>query len=361
MSPYWLRFLQCSRRIADTQKEFPSIWKNPNLWNAIKYLSGLAVPVVSSLYPPSPLIPFPPQVVTAGLIATIYMITWDTKMDWGMNFVGQSPQRSRLYPKWMYTYIFVTNAAFRFGWVLTLLPVMWLGCNWDDKTDAGAACDVLPSKDFIIFVASLIEIIRRAQWSLLRCEHEHLTNNSRFRAFCWIPPLVTQDAESPSFRRRGTLRQYSGPLGASLLGDDKLKQPTVKPKSDLKVIKKEANKGSISSGTLTSRVLVAPTSNGNTCVTVSSQMWPGVIISNTNEDPEVQKEMQPEASVLGEPSATFSSEVDFKETTVGESNVFISSKVDAKDLSGESNSTQHLSGSDLETEIQGSERRMDQA
>lgn len=311
MSPYWLRFLQCSRRIYDTQKEFPILWQNPNLWNAIKYLTGLAVPVVSSIWPG-----LTPQVLTASLIATTYMIVWDTKMDWGCNFLGQSPQRMRLYPSWFYTYIFFTNAAFRFGWVLTLLPVMWLGCDWGDDS---ATCDILPSKDFIIFIASLIEIIRRGQWSLLRCEHEHLTNNSRYRALCWVPPLVIEN--QPRLQRRGTLSEYGSPrskklspttenssvasgrpseargLGAPLLPNDQLNRLTLarEPASfsgPPPLLASETHNGSTASGFSGPAYEKVPANNieenkGSGYVSVSSQMWPKIA---TSQSAEVQKD-----------------------------------------------------------------------
>ncbi|KYF49734.1 SPX domain-containing protein, partial [Toxoplasma gondii ARI] len=43
--------------------------------------------------------------------------------------------------------------------------------------------------NLLILVISLMEICRRAAWIVVRLEHEHLSNSSKYRAVLWVPPL----------------------------------------------------------------------------------------------------------------------------------------------------------------------------
>jgi hypothetical protein len=58
------------------------------------------------------------------LVATIYSLTWDYVMDWGL-FRGSLPGRKILrdrlkYPHEVYYFSMVTNFILRFSWVLTI-------------------------------------------------------------------------------------------------------------------------------------------------------------------------------------------------------------------------------------------------
>jgi len=79
------------------------------------------------------------------------------------------------YPRMLYL-VFATNNFFmRLTWAFsTLTP--------SDSSDLYL--------EVVFFVLSGVEIYRRAQWSVIRLENEHLRNPSKFRVIDWVPPLV---------------------------------------------------------------------------------------------------------------------------------------------------------------------------
>ena len=58
--------------------------------------------------------------------------------------------------------------------------------------------------NIVVFVVAFLELYRRSQWLLLRVEHEHLTNRSKFRTLCYVPLL------GPAEEKKGTKRSSSG-------------------------------------------------------------------------------------------------------------------------------------------------------
>lgn len=105
------------------------------------------------------------------IIGTVYLYTWDVKMDWGL-FDQKAPKEYRflreelVYPvKWYYVAI-AKDLILRLGWTLNI-----------SLTEIGG----IPP-DITALVLAPVEIFRRFIWNFYRLENEHLNNCGEFRA-----------------------------------------------------------------------------------------------------------------------------------------------------------------------------------
>ena len=108
--------------------------------------------------------------------STVFSYGWDITMDWGLMRTlpngGRTFLRPKiLYPSWFYYFAAITNLFLRFLWIMTLF-------NYSED---------LKDSQLIPFLMSLFEILRRAQWSLLRIENENVNNFERYRNILQIP------------------------------------------------------------------------------------------------------------------------------------------------------------------------------
>lgn len=99
----------------------------------------------------------------------MYCLIWDFYMDWGLLRSQEKGKRylrpQLLYPTWFYYYAMVSNAIMRFFWILGVIPFS----------------DGINKSQLILFIQSLVEGFRRAQWSLIRIENENVNNFERYR------------------------------------------------------------------------------------------------------------------------------------------------------------------------------------
>ncbi|KAF4658552.1 hypothetical protein FOZ61_005541 [Perkinsus olseni] len=181
--PYWFRMMQCLNRWWETRE-------TRHLWNFGKYTCGNIMVVVTAI----PLSDFPYfSVYTERLIwvfvyclSSMYMYCWDVGMDWGIvsfsttDHTGTFLSREHMLPRWMYGAAAFTNLIGRTTWALTLMPAHTVL-----KSPVGS--QVLRT------VVAGMEIMRRAQWFIIRCEFEHLTNASKYRSLLWVPPLISKE------------------------------------------------------------------------------------------------------------------------------------------------------------------------
>ncbi|PHJ23470.1 g-protein associated signal transduction, partial [Cystoisospora suis] len=152
-----------------------------HLLNSGKYIAGMLVIFCNSVpWEAFGVLPYSMCMiwVYSYMLGTLYMFSWDVKVDWSLmpdpdHFVRTG---KRLYPLWMYRSIAVGNLIGRLTWAMTLMPPT----SFNSDTVGG---------NLLILVISLIEILRRAAWTLLRLENEHLSNSSKYRAMLWVPPL----------------------------------------------------------------------------------------------------------------------------------------------------------------------------
>ena len=170
--PYVFRFLQCLNRYYYTKETFP------HMYNAGKYASGILVvvcfynPFVENKSAKTALW------ILSYLVATIYMMCWDIGMDWGLIKLESrlKLRKKQTYPLPMYMIAVVSDIILRFGWTLSILPIHFL-----ENTDLNV--------DILLVMVSLLEISRRAQWTIFRVENEKFSNIEKYRQVDFVPKL----------------------------------------------------------------------------------------------------------------------------------------------------------------------------
>jgi hypothetical protein len=173
LSPFIIRLFQCLNRYYYTKMAWP------HLGNALKYTGGIAYNTFSWLYANNKELYYY-EFLIIGLVANSYMLFWDLYMDWNLirsfkknNFFLRD---KIVYPKWMYYTAVFTNSILRFTW-LTSLPT------------ANNFIALYISDEMKVFYLSILEIMRRTQWSLYRIENENTNNPEKYRAVLEIPEL----------------------------------------------------------------------------------------------------------------------------------------------------------------------------
>jgi len=188
--PSWFRLQQCIRRFYDAPRG--SNERLTHLLNAFKYfLSLLAIVLaavfnyttvdfsVISLWEPGKIVWF-----TVLVCSTVYGYTWDILMDWGL--LERSPdahwmfpwrlRKHRIYPyKAFYFFAAAFNLVGRVAWAFTIVPHGVFG--------------KLPRAVSTTTMAA-IEVLRRAQWSLLRLENEYTSNAANYRSVKDVPMML---------------------------------------------------------------------------------------------------------------------------------------------------------------------------
>lgn len=172
--PFWLRLLQCIRRVIEEKNAMQAL-------NGLKYFSTVVALVMRSLYDiarqnGSPATTFwrIMAAATSG-ITTIYNTYWDIVMDWGLL---QMNSRNR----WLRDKLLISNkAVYAIAIVLNiLLRLVWMQLVLDFN---------LPflHRNAMIAVVACLEILRRGIWNFFRLENEHFNNVENYRAFKTIP------------------------------------------------------------------------------------------------------------------------------------------------------------------------------
>lgn len=169
--PYVWRFLQCWNRFYYTREWFP------HLVNVGKYSFGILTVTVTYFEPQMEPTNTRALLIIIFVLGTLYMMTWDTMMDFGFRrFFTAAGRKQCMYPRWMYIYVSVCNIVLRFTWALTLIPKSWLVNKY------------LQVEVLLLFVC-LLEILRRGQWTLLRIENEKFSNIEKYRNEDFVPKM----------------------------------------------------------------------------------------------------------------------------------------------------------------------------
>ncbi|GJV02081.1 SPX and EXS domain-containing protein [Tanacetum coccineum] len=176
--PYWIRVLQCLRRLLEGHDSTQAL-------NALKYFSTIVAVVARTIYVQRPGVTLKIIAASTSGFATIFTTYWDIVNDWGLLCKNSEnpwlrdklilPNRS------IYFIAMVLNVILRLAWMQTVL----------DFHDAS----FLHRNALIAIVASL-EIIRRGIWNFFRLENEHLNNVGKFRAVKSVPlPFSHEDED----------------------------------------------------------------------------------------------------------------------------------------------------------------------
>ncbi|KAL5582253.1 hypothetical protein UlMin_014695 [Ulmus minor] len=169
MVPYWIRSLQCLRRLIEEKDYMQAV-------NGLKYVSTLIAVAMRTCHDLKKGMTWRILAATSSGIATIFGTYWDLVIDWGLlcrNSKNRWLRDKLLLPnKSVYFVAMAVNVALRLAWMRTVLGF----------TEA----PFLHRKALVTIVACL-EIIRRGIWNFFRLENEHLNNVGKFRAFKSVP------------------------------------------------------------------------------------------------------------------------------------------------------------------------------
>jgi len=207
IAPYWCRLFQCLRRYWDSSVAsrvrgslgwWPSIGllglgDRLHLVNAGKYFSTICAISLSALggfrHIVGPFVIWSPFRITwlaLLVISALYAYVWDIIQDMGLVKLRRSQETGRLQlsrrttgafsSRRLVVWVAVSNFLGRMAWALTIVPrgrfsMQALGIP-------GCLADS---------ILILVEVLRRAQWTLLRVEHEHAENPNNYRSIVEVP------------------------------------------------------------------------------------------------------------------------------------------------------------------------------
>ncbi|XP_010438891.1 PREDICTED: phosphate transporter PHO1 homolog 4 [Camelina sativa] len=166
--PYWLRLLQCIRRIIEEKDLCHG-------YNAIKYLLTIIAACLRTAYTLNRGTTWNITAWVFSGVATFYGTYWDIVVDWGLLQRGckNSFLRDKLLVphKTVYYAAMVLNVLLRLVWLQTVLNLKFSFLH----------------RETMVALLACLEIIRRGIWSFFRLENEHLNNVGRYRAFKTVP------------------------------------------------------------------------------------------------------------------------------------------------------------------------------
>ncbi|XP_059670362.1 phosphate transporter PHO1 homolog 9-like [Cornus florida] len=175
--PYWMRLLQCVRRLLEEKGCM-------HVLNGLKYLSIIVAVVLRTGDDLKWGMLWKIMAAVSSAVATIAATYWDIVIDWGLlqrNSRNPWLRDKLLVPnKYVYFVAIVVNVILRLAWMQTVLGIR--------------DTPLLHGKALVAIVASL-EIIRRGIWNFFRLENEHLNNVGKYRAFKSVPLPFNYDDE----------------------------------------------------------------------------------------------------------------------------------------------------------------------
>ncbi|PWA57512.1 SPX domain, EXS [Artemisia annua] len=174
--PYWIRVLQCLRRLFEGHDSTQAL-------NGIKYFSTIVAVVARTIHSQKKGITLQIIAGATSVFATIFSTYWDIVKDWGLlcrNSENPWLRDKLILPKRsIYFIAMVLNVILRLAWMQTVL-------NFTDTA--------FLHRNAMIAIVACLEIIRRGIWNFFRLENEHLNNVGKFRAVKSVPlPFSHED------------------------------------------------------------------------------------------------------------------------------------------------------------------------
>ncbi|KAF8084116.1 hypothetical protein N665_0733s0005 [Sinapis alba] len=166
--PYWLRLLQCIRRIIEEKDQTHG-------YNAIKYLLTIVAACLRTAYTLNRGTSWNITAWVFSGAATLYATYWDIVVDWGL--LQRGCKNSFLRDKLLVPHKTVYYAAMILN---VLLRLVWLQTVLDLKVS-------FLHRETLVALMACLEILRRGIWNFFRLENEHLNNVGKFRAFRTVP------------------------------------------------------------------------------------------------------------------------------------------------------------------------------
>ncbi|XP_057494190.1 phosphate transporter PHO1 homolog 10 [Actinidia eriantha] len=175
--PYWIRFLQCLRRLFEEKDVSHG-------YNSLRYLMTIVAVVIRSAFELRKGTSWMVLAVVSSVVATAMNTYWDVIIDWGLlqrqsrNFCLRD--KLSVSHKSVYFTAMVLDILLRFAWLQSVLYFNFGSLH--GKT--------------VSSIISCLEILRRGMWNFFRLENEHLNNVGRYRAFKSVPlPFNYYDAD----------------------------------------------------------------------------------------------------------------------------------------------------------------------
>ncbi|CAE5963559.1 unnamed protein product [Arabidopsis arenosa] len=166
--PYWLRFLQCIRRLCEEKESVHG-------YNALKYMLTIIAVIIRTAYELKKGRTWMILALVSSGVATGMNTFWDIVIDWGLlRRHSQNPylRDKLLVPhKSVYFAAMVVNVILRVAWMQLVLEFNLKSLH----------------KIAVTSIISCLEIVRRGIWSFFRLENEHLNNVGKYRAFKSVP------------------------------------------------------------------------------------------------------------------------------------------------------------------------------
>ncbi|KAL4333147.1 hypothetical protein GQ457_07G002240 [Hibiscus cannabinus] len=173
--PYWIRFIQCVRRLLEEKDTAHGL-------NGVKYLSTIVAVVCRTIYQDEKTTTWLVFATVTSGIATMANLYWDIVKDWGLlirNSTNPWLRDKLAVPhKGVYYSAMVLNCVLRLAWMQQVLRIQTVP---------------FLHKTALVAVVASLEIVRRGIWNFFRLENEHLNNVGKFRAFKSVPLPFSSD------------------------------------------------------------------------------------------------------------------------------------------------------------------------
>lgn len=166
--PYWVRFLQCLRRLFE-EKELVHIY------NGSRYFLTIVAVVIRTAFELKKGDAWKVLAIVSSVAAILFNTYWDIVIDWGL--LQRKSKNLFLRDKLIvshrsvYFAAMVLDVGLRFAW---LQLVFILNVHSLRGTTLSS-------------IFSCLEILRRGMWNFFRLENEHLNNVGKYRAFKSVP------------------------------------------------------------------------------------------------------------------------------------------------------------------------------
>ncbi|KVH96158.1 EXS, C-terminal [Cynara cardunculus var. scolymus] len=166
--PFWIRFLQCVRRLFEEKD-----WMH--LCNGSRYFLTIIAVVVRTVFELKMDRTWKVLALVSSVAAILFNTYWDIVVDWGLLqrnsknlFLRDKLAVSR---RSVYFVVMVLDVILRLTWLQLVL-------KFNLRSLKGTAISSL---------FSCLEIFRRGVWMFFRLENEHLNNVGKYRAFKSVP------------------------------------------------------------------------------------------------------------------------------------------------------------------------------
>ncbi|BFG26647.1 hypothetical protein CerSpe_129210 [Prunus speciosa] len=180
--PYWIRSLQCLRRLIEEKDGMQGL-------NGLKYFSTILAVAMRTSFDLKRGMKWKILAITSSVVATIVSTYWDIVIDWGLlRRNSRNPwlrDKLLISNKSVYFIAMVLNVILRLAWMQSVLGIKEVP---------------FVHRTALVAIVACLEIIRRGIWNFFRLENEHLNNVGKYRAFKSVPLPFNYDCDESKSR-----------------------------------------------------------------------------------------------------------------------------------------------------------------